>query len=97
MQAAREIEKRLETAMNEYDRSWKQSKDKEMKKVMREIVESFRGDGHPELKAEFKTGSGERATLMLDRWPLVVQYEVLKSVLQSGFVYFITVLFVWTG
>ena len=81
----------METAVNEYDRSWKQSKDKEMKKVMREIVGSFRGDGHPELKAEFKVGSGERATLMLNRWPMVVQYEVLKSVLQGGFVYFITV------
>ena len=89
--ATRAIESRVESALREYDRSWRHSKDRELRRTLRAIALSFRGDGHPALRAEFKLGSGARATLALDRWPLVAQYEALRAALRSGFVYFITV------
>ena len=41
-------------ALNEYNRYWKESRDKDLKMMLREISRSCEGDGHPNVKLTFK-------------------------------------------
>lgn len=85
------MNQRMDDAISEYNRYWKQSKDKELKVVLREISSSFKTNSHPEVEMTFKLENGSVVTLHLTRWPYVIQYEVLRDVLQDGFVHFLSV------
>ena len=88
------MNQRMDDAISEYNRYWKQSKDKELKVVLREISSSFKTNSHPEVEMTFKLENGSVVTLDLNRWPCVIQYEVLRDVLQDGFVHFLSV-WIW--
>lgn len=77
--------------LSEYNRYWKESKDKDKKKALRDISRACGSDGHPYLELSF-TGDGDvEVDLAINRWCGVVQYEMLSQSMGHGFSYHIVV------
>ncbi|KAK8799301.1 hypothetical protein WA171_006047 [Blastocystis sp. BT1] len=79
----------IQNALSEYNRYWKESKDKDKKKALRDISRACGSDGHPYLELSF-TGDGDmEVDLAINRWCGVVQYEMLSQSMGHGFSYHI--------
>lgn len=77
--------------MNEYNRYWKESKDKDLKMMLREISRSCEGDGHPDVKLTFKMENKGEVVMEINRWCGVVQYFMFQRSMEHGFRYHIVV------
>ena len=77
--------------MSEYNRYWKESRDKDKKKMLRDISRACGSDGHPTLELSFAGDSGAEVDLRINRWCGIVQYEMIQQSLGHGFNYHIVV------
>ena len=77
--------------LSEYNRYWKESKDKDKKKALRDISRACGSDGHPSVELSFTGDNDVEVDLVINRWCGVVQYEMLSQSMGHGFSYHIVV------
>ena len=81
----------IEGCLSEYNRYWKQSKDREKRAAIRQIRNACVADGHPDVQFVFKMGSMASIEMEFHNWGQLVVYELFKKTLGDGVAYHIRV------
>ena len=83
----------IEGCLAEYNRYWKESKDRDKKAAIRHIRNACVADGHPDIQFTFKIKGFATLEVEFHDWGQLVAYELFKKCLGDGIAYHLQVRF----